>query len=180
MFPRSSKCSRPLTAVTTAFRNSVQGRSLKAPKIFSKGKPEADKRKICLQKILSLFKPYRQLYSSLNYFVLKTFPVWVCTTHPDVLSSVKQSKPLFRGPVLFKKSEPFLQGDKINTQAELRTAGKPVFKEILNLLHHSDRCIGEVVVIEDGGILSSSISQLALVNFFTSGLLFQWFLKMVW
>ena len=25
----------------------------------------------------------RQLYSSLNYFVLKTFQVWVRTTHPD-------------------------------------------------------------------------------------------------
>ena len=30
-----------------------------------------------------------QLFSSLNYFLLKTFQVWVRTTHPDVLSLVK-------------------------------------------------------------------------------------------
>ena len=33
-----------------------------------------------------------------------------CTTPPDVLRSVNKSKHLFRGPVLLKKSEPFLWG----------------------------------------------------------------------
>ena len=51
----------------------------------------------------------------LNYFVLKTLQVRVRTTPPDGLSSVKKSKPLFRGPVLLKKSEPSLRGEGINT-----------------------------------------------------------------
>ena len=57
----------------------------------------------------------RQLSSSLNYFVLKTLQVKVRTTPPDVLSLLKKSKPLFRGPVLLKKSEPSFWGEGINT-----------------------------------------------------------------
>ena len=52
---------------------------------------------------------------SLNYFVLKSLQVGVRTTTPDVLSSVKKLRPLFRGPVLLKKSEPSLRGEGINT-----------------------------------------------------------------
>ena len=52
-------------------------------------------------------------------FVLNTLQVRVHTTPPDVLSSVKKLKPLFRGPVLLKKCEPSLRGEWINTQGIL-------------------------------------------------------------
>ena len=45
---------------------------------------------------------------SLNYFVLKTLQGWVRTSPPNVLSSVKKSKPLFRGPVILKKCDTFI------------------------------------------------------------------------
>ena len=48
--------------------------------------------------------------------MLKTIQVTVYTTPPDVLSSVKKLKPLFRGPVLLKKGEPALRGEGINTR----------------------------------------------------------------
>ena len=57
----------------------------------------------------------RQLSSSLNYFVMKTPQVRVRTTPPNVLSSVKKLKPIFRGPVLLKTSEPSLRGEGTNT-----------------------------------------------------------------
>ena len=65
----------------------------------------------------------RHLSTSLNYFVLKTLQGRVRTTPPDVLSSVKKSKHLFRGPVLLKKSEPFLRGEEINTQTYVNIRG---------------------------------------------------------
>ena len=64
-----------------------------------------------------------QLSSSLNYFVLKTLQVWVRTTHPDVLSSVKKLKPLFRCQVLLKKGEPSLRGERINSHKHSNFAG---------------------------------------------------------
>ena len=58
-------------------------------------------------------------HSSLNYFVLKTLQARVRTTPPDVLSSVKKLKPLLRGPVLLKKSEPSLRVEWINTHTPI-------------------------------------------------------------
>ena len=65
--------------------------------------------------MLMQFKSLNFEYIKINYFVLKTLQVRVRTTPSDVLSSVKKSKPLFRGPVLLKKSEPSFRGEGMNT-----------------------------------------------------------------
>ena len=41
--------------------------------------------------------------STWNYFVLKALQDWICTTLPDVLSSLEKLKPLFKGSLLLKK-----------------------------------------------------------------------------
>ena len=59
----------------------------------------------------------RQLSSSLNYFVLKTIHVWVCTT-TTVLSYVKKTKPLSKDQGLLLKCEPSVRGEGIDTHTD--------------------------------------------------------------
>ena len=62
----------------------------------------------------------KKILVSLNYFRLKTLQAWVRTSPPDLLSSVKKLKLLFRSPVLLKMSELSFQGKAINTHMQLQ------------------------------------------------------------
>ena len=60
---------------------------------------------------------FNSLMFGLLLFTVSGFIPTKLSSHnpPDVLSSVNKSKPIFRGPVLLKKSEPSLRGEGRNT-----------------------------------------------------------------
>ena len=86
--------------------------------------------------------------------MLKTFQDWASTT-PDVLSSVMKLKPLCRGPILLKKSEPSLRGKGINTQTVFFS--KKYFQVIECQLHQLKKEEGEQEDQSSGSLVGGCV-----------------------